>query len=92
MDFRCFGGILEQNNFGGGEMYNPYNEQVCKGCPFAGRIFEAPIGTNSIKYIECKRDNVDSQEHFKRTNANESILSWIQQTNFLHCLFANENK
>jgi hypothetical protein len=71
-------------------MYNPYDERICKSCPFAGKIFEVKVGTISIKYIDCKRDNQDAQEHFIRTNKDESLLLWIRQTEFLHCLYSNE--
>ena len=72
-------------------MYNPYNERVCKGCPFTGNIYMVPIGSNDIKYIDCKRDNADAQEHFLSTNSNDSLKLWAQQTEFLHCLYANSN-
>jgi len=69
-------------------MYNPYNEEICKHCPFAGDVFETNVGTFGIKYIDCKRDNIDAQEHFIRTNKDESLLLWVRQTEFLHCLYA----
>ena len=71
-------------------MYNPFNERICNQCPFKGRVFETQIGTFGIKYIDCQRDNKDAQEDFIRTNNNESLLLWIKQANFLHCLYANE--
>ena len=71
-------------------MYNPYNERICKGCPFAGKVFESKAGTSGIKYIECQRDNKDVQEHFILTNKEKSLLLWVNQTKFLHCLYANE--
>jgi len=73
-------------------MYNPYNEMICKQCPFAGKVFEKNTGTFNIKYIDCQRDNTDAQEHFKRTNSNESFLLWINQTHFLHCIYANDKE
>jgi len=81
---------IENKRLGADSMYNPYNEQVCRSCPFEGKTFEIRIGTNSITYIECKRDNADAQEHFQRTNSNESLNLWVKQTKFLHCLYANE--
>jgi len=71
-------------------MYSPYNEKLCKQCPFTGKVFESNIGTSNIKFIDCQRDNKDAQEHFIRTNNNESLKLWIRQTEFLHCLYANE--
>jgi len=71
-------------------MYNPYDERICKGCPFAGKVFEPKVGTIGIKFIDCQRDNNDAQDHFIRTNKDESLLLWIRQTEFLHCLYSNE--
>jgi hypothetical protein len=73
-------------------MYTPYNETICKRCPFKGKVFKTKFGLFGIKYIDCQRDNKDAQEHFKKTNKNESLLLWISQTNFLHCLFSYEGK
>jgi hypothetical protein len=71
-------------------MYNPYDDRICKGCPFAGKAFETKVGTVSIKYVDCQRDNKEAQEHFNRTNKDESLSLWIRQTGFLHCLYSNE--
>jgi len=71
-------------------MYSPYNESICKQCPFKGEVVESRVGTTGIKFINCQRDNKDSQEHFIRTNKNESLLLWIRQADFLHCLFSKE--
>jgi len=71
-------------------MYNPYNEIICKQCPFKGKVFETKAGTFGIKYIDCQRDNKDAQANFIRTNKDESFLLWIRQSEFLHCLYANE--
>jgi hypothetical protein len=73
-------------------MYTPYNETICKQCPFTGKVFETNVGTFGIKYIDCQRDNKDAQEHFIHTNKNESLLLWVRQANFLHCLFSFEGK
>jgi hypothetical protein len=71
-------------------MYNPYNKKTCKDCPFAGKVFETNVGVSSIKYVDCQRDNKDAQKHFIKTNKNESLLLWVNQTKFLHCLYADD--
>lgn len=72
-------------------MYNPYNEKICKQCPFAGNIHQTKIGTLEVKYIDCQRDNKDAQEHFIQTNKEESLLLWVRQSKFLHCLYAQDD-
>ena len=71
-------------------MYSPYDERICNQCPFKGKVFEIKVGTFSIKYINCQRNNKDAQEDFIRTNKTESLLLWIRQAGFLHCLYAYE--
>lgn len=70
-------------------MYNPYNERICNQCPFKGKVFEIKAGTSRVKYINCQRDNKDAQDNFIKTNKNESLLLWVRQSEFLHCLYAN---
>jgi len=72
-------------------MYNPYDERICKQCPFTGKVFETKVGTSGIKYIDCQRDNKDAQEHFIHTNKDDSLSLWIRQSEFLHCLYANDS-
>jgi len=62
-----------------------------KGCPFKGKVFEVKAWKFGIKYIDCQRDKKDAQEHFIITNKDESLLLWIHQTEFLHCLYSNES-
>ena len=69
-------------------MYSPFNERICKQCPFKGKVYKTKVGIFEIEYIDCQRDNKDSQENFIRTNKEESLLLWIRGSEFLHCLYA----
>lgn len=68
-------------------MYNPFNERICKQCPFKGKVFETKVGTVGIKYIDCQRDNKDVQEDFIRTNKEESLLLWAKQSEFFYIVY-----
>ena len=71
-------------------MYSPYNEKICKNCPFAGKTHKTKAGISDVQFIDCQRDNKDAQEHFMQTSNNESLLLWIRQSKFLNCLYAGD--
>jgi len=70
-------------------MYIPYNE-ICNKCKFQGEISKPiKIGNlQDLRFIECRRDNGDAKEEFKRTGKEEDLQLWSnREGNFLHCLY-----